>query len=250
MRSFNKVIAKLTGKRTSKLDGSSSIGEHHIQANGIVYTSILNSRDGRKNWGDIATAFVSCFQGTEDAILIFKLNEHDSADSLLNLEKDLRRFNWMKCRVIAFNGYLPDAEYQHFLDGIDYVVNASTGEGQCLPLMELMSMGTPAIAPDHTSMADYITEQNAFILPSTKYLTGWPHDPRFIYSTMAYQVPWDALRAAYERSYHVAKNDSPKYQAMSHAAHKHLEEHCSTRVAVDALNEVLQHVFTTRDQNP
>jgi glycosyltransferase involved in cell wall biosynthesis len=220
---------------------------HHIQAKGIIYTSILNSRDGRKNWGDIATAFVSAFQDVEDAVLIFKLNERDSALAYFNLERDLRRFTWMKCRVIAFNGYLPDDDYQRFLDGIDYVVNASTGEGQCLPLMELMSMGTPAIAPDHTSMADYITPENAFILPSNKFLTGWPHDPRFIYSTTAFQVPWEELRKAYDRSYRTAKFNPEDYRAMSRAATVQLEQHCSLHVAISRINEVLMR---TQSQLP
>lgn len=248
-RSMQKLMARLTG-RPFPAPQETAIAptqeppaideEHHIQAKGIVFASILNSRDGRKNWGDLATAFASRFQDVEDAVLIFKLNENDSAESMLNLERDLRRFVWLKCRVIAFNGYLSDDDYQRFLDGIDYVVNASTGEGQCLPLMELMAMGTPAIAPDHTSMADYITPDNAFILPSTRFLTGWPHDPRFIYSTTAFRVPWDALRDAYGNAYQLAKTDPSAYQRMSSSATAQLESHSSKRVVLTALRQVLE----------
>lgn len=214
---------------------------YHIQAKGIVYASILNSRDGRKNWGDLATAFVAAFQNCEDAVLVFKLNENDSTESLLNLKNDLKRFVWMKCRVIAFNGYLGDDEFQRFLDGIDYVVNASTGEGQCLPLMELMSMGTPAIAPNHTSMADYITTENAFILPSSQYLTGWPHDPRFIYSTKAFRVAWDCLRDTYYESYILARDNPKKYQSMSLAATHQLKLHNSLEIVRDSIKQVIAH---------
>lgn len=249
-RSLQKLMARLTG-RPLPVPQAAAVEpqpehpaaleqEQHIQAEGVVFASILNSRDGRKNWGDLATAFASCFQNVEDAVLIFKLNENDSAESMLNLERDLRRFVWLKCRVIAFNGYLSDDDYQRFLDGIDYVVNASTGEGQCLPLMELMAMGTPAIAPDHTSMADYITPENAFILPSTRFLTGWPHDPRFIYSTTAFRVPWDALRDAYGNAYELAKTDPNTYQRMSRMATEQLEKHSSHRVVVTALRQVLK----------
>jgi len=247
-RSLQKLMARLTGRPIPAMQVPTAEPppeppvieqEHHIQAKGVVFASILNSRDGRKNWGDLATAFASRFQDVEDAVLIFKLNENDSAESMLNLERDLRRFVWLKCRIIAFNGYLSDDDYQRFLDGIDYVVNASTGEGQCLPLMELMAMGTPAIAPDHTSMADYITPDNAFILPSTRFLTGWPHDPRFIYSTTAFRVPWDALRDTYGAAYECAKTDPLKYQAMSYAATIQLEKHCSMNVAKSRIREVL-----------
>ncbi|HET8869720.1 MAG TPA: glycosyltransferase, partial [Aquabacterium sp.] len=165
-RSVQKLLAKFRIIRPASSSAALSVpkpDEHHIQAKGVIFASILNSRDGRKNWGDLATAFAAQFQNVDDAVLVFKLNEKDSTEPLKNLETDLRRFVWLKCRVIAFNGYLEDDDYQRFLDGIDYVVNASTGEGQCLPLMELMAMGTPAIAPDHTSMADYVTQQNAFV---------------------------------------------------------------------------------------
>lgn len=238
-RSLQKLISRITRKPLDTYTSSPYSGAHHVRAKGVIYTSILNPRDGRKNWGDIGTAFVSCFQNNPDAVLIFKLNEHNSADSLYNLSKDLGRFTWMKCRVIAFNGYLADADYQNFLDSTDYVVNASTGEGQCLPLMELMSMGVPAIAPDHTSMADYITPQNAFILPSSKYLTCWPHDPRFLYSTKAFRVPWESLVAAYDQSYKTARHDIAAYQSMSNAARSKLESHCSQRVVLNSLNAVM-----------
>lgn len=262
-RSLQKLIARLTGRPFPAVQATSEQAqpapapteqEHHIQAKGVVFASILNSRDGRKNWGDLATAFASRFQNVEDAVLVFKLNEKDSVESMLNLERDLRRFVWLKCRVIAFNGYLEDDDYQRFLDGIDYVVNASTGEGQCLPLMELMAMGTPAIAPDHTSMADYITSDNAFILPSTRFLTGWPHDPRFIYSTTAFRVPWDVLRDTYGLAYECAKQDPFKYQKMSQAATTQLKQHCSISVAQSSISEILdrymRHTAETKDSAP
>lgn len=235
-RSLQKFLARITGRPMPLPRG---VADFHIVAKGVVFATILNSRDGRKNWGDMATSFVSQFQDVEDAVLIFKFNEADSSEAFAALHRELRRFIWMKCRVIAFNGYLEDADFQRFLDGIDYVVNASTGEGQCLPLMELMAMGAPAVAPDHTSMADYITPENAFILPSNTIIAGWPHDPRYIYSTTAFKVHWDAMRDAYGRAYALAKGNPAKYQEMSRAAMNQLEKHSSTRVVTEALQAVL-----------
>lgn len=214
--------------------------ERRLSAKGVVFASVLNSRDGRKNWVDLITAFASEFQNTPDAVLIFKLNDPDSHRSFMDLEHELKRFIWLKCRIIAFNGYLPDDDYKRFLSSVDYIVNASSGEGQCLPLMELMSMGTPAIAPDHTSMADYINSDNAVILPSTQYLSGWPHDPRYVYSTLAYKTPWDALRDSYGVAYEIAKNDHATYQRMSQNAAAQLENHCSSDRALDLLIQALR----------
>lgn len=256
-RSLQKFLARLRGQSLAQFDPQpvqapaqpqppvQQPADHHIQARGIVYASILNPLDGRKNLWDIVTAFAACFQDVEGAVLVLKLNDADGMSTFAGMEFQLRKFTWLKCRIIAFNGYLEDDNYEQFLGGIDYVVNASTGEGQCLPLMELMSMGTPAIAPAHTSMADYITPDNAFILPSTRYLTRWPQDPSAAYTTLAFNVPWDALRDSYKRSFDVARSDDPQaYQYMSVAAMRQLEKHCSERVVLQALSDALQHQQT------
>lgn len=252
-RSLEKFLARLSGKSRTVAVLSEPAPpppppappaptdriERRLSVTGVVFASVLNSRDGRKNWVDLITAFASKFQNTPDAVLIFKLNDPDSHRSFMDLEHELKRFLWLKCRIIAFNGYIPDDDYKRFLSGVDYVVNASSGEGQCLPLMELMSMGTPAIAPNHTSMADYINTDNALVLPSTQYLSGWPHDPRYIYSTHAYKTPWDALRETYGVAYEVAKNDHGRYHRMSQNAAEQLEHHCSTSHALALLKQAL-----------
>jgi glycosyltransferase involved in cell wall biosynthesis len=212
---------------------------HHLHAKGVVYASILNPSDARKNWCDIVTGFVSAFQNVEDAVLVLKLNELDSTNTFIHMTFMLKKFMWMKCKIYIFNGYLEDHDYDQFLDGIDYVVNFSTGEGQCLPLMELMSMGVPAISPDHTSMADYVTPENAYILPSFKTLSSWPHDSRLAFSTLSCQVSWEALRNAYTESYQRAKLHPSAYQVMSRAAMQGLAQHCSLKVATSTLAQVL-----------
>lgn len=218
---------------------SHSLPLRHMQAQGVVYASILNPSDARKNWCDIVTGFVAAFQNVEDAVLVLKLNELDSTNTFIHLTFMLKKFMWMKCKIYIFNGYLEDHDYDQFLDGIDYVVNFSTGEGQCLPLMELMSMGVPAISPDHTSMADYITPDNAYILPSFKTLSSWPHDDRRAFSTLSCQVSWEALRDAYLSSYQRVRNQPVEYQRMSQAAMQQLETHCSLKVATTALQQVI-----------
>lgn len=248
-RSLQKLMARLTGARLDVQPPLQEAAvappapqEHHVLAKGIVYASILNPRDSRKNLWDMLSAFVYRFQNDANAILVLKLNENDSTSTFGGLESELSRFIWMKCRVVAFNGYLEDEDYDCFMSGIDYVVNASTGEGLCLPLMELMSMGTPAIAPDHTSMADYITRDNAFVLPSTRFIASWPHDPDFAYTTHAYKVPWDAILDAYDKSYAMACQQPLAYGAMSRAAVAQLEHHCSANAVRKVLMDVMQSV--------
>ncbi|PNA31995.1 glycosyltransferase, partial [Pseudomonas sp. MPR-AND1A] len=80
--------------------------------------------------------------------------------------------------VVVMHGYLDDPQYARLYEAASYYVNASRCEGLCLPLMEFMACGKPAIAPNHTAMKDYIDDSVAFIVRSSEELTIWPQDTR------------------------------------------------------------------------
>lgn len=208
---------------------------HHLQLNGTVYASILNPRDSRKNWVDMTSAFVGAFRDRTDVTLLLKFNEHSSDDSFSQLEFLLRRNLPMKCRVIAFNGYLDDENFSSFLASINYVVNASSGEGQCLPLMELMSMGTPALAPLNTSMEDYVTPDNAFIVRSELEPAIWPQDTRAMVRGHQYRISWQSLCEAFQQSKDVIDTQPARYAAMGRQAREVLKQHCSHAIAVERM---------------
>jgi glycosyltransferase involved in cell wall biosynthesis len=212
---------------------------HHLQLNGTVYASILNPRDSRKNWVDMTSAFVGAFRERTDVTLLLKFNEHSSDDSFSQLEFLLRRNLPMKCRVIAFNGYLDDKNFSSFLGSINYVVNASSGEGQCLPLMELMSMGTPALAPLNTSMEDYVTSDNAFIVRSELEPAIWPQDTRAMVRGHQYRISWQSLCEAFQLSKHVIDTQPERYAAMGRQAREVLKQHCSHAIAVERMRGFL-----------
>ena len=50
----------------------------------------------------------------------------------------------------------------------DVYINASRGEGWCLPLTTAMGMGKTIISGKHTATKDYITYNNAYNVPHTK----------------------------------------------------------------------------------
>ena len=118
---------------------------------GVVYTAVLNPRDDRKHWQDIVRAFCSSLREHDDATLVLKLIGSMDAGygPLAALLARLRPF---RCRVVATDAYLSGGLYERLARASTYAVNAASGEGQCLPLMEFMSCGTPAIAPCHTGM--------------------------------------------------------------------------------------------------
>ncbi len=216
------------------------LGSRDIDLEGIVYTTVLNPNDGRKNWHDIVCAFCIAFRNTSDATLVLKLIQRDSENMLLDLIHRLYQLSPFSCRVLVIDGYLDEENYAKLIQGSSYAVNASHGEGQCLPLMEFMSAGKPAIAPLHTGMKDYLNAEVAFLVDCSREAALFPHDPRAAYRTQRYRINWESLKQAFSDSYHVAKSDLVKYQRMSQAAVKQLQEHCSAESVKSSLLSFLE----------
>jgi len=211
-----------------------------LQLDGVVYTSVFNPYDGRKNWKDMISAFCTTFREVSDATLVLKLTHHDIANALTDMLHHLYKNQFYQCRIVLIHGYLADTDYEALVQATSYVVNSSYGEGQCLPLMEFMSCGKPAIAPVNTAMADYVSGDNAFLVDFTEELTAWPHDPRAAYRTLRYMTDWDSLCVAYRDSYAVAKNDPQRYAAMSAAAVQSLQRFCSQASTEQRLRAFLE----------
>ncbi len=220
--------------------------DHELLLEGVIYTSVFNPYDGRKNWKDMISAFCTTFRDVPDATLVLKLTHHDIADALNDMLHHVYKNQSYQCRIVLIHGYLADVDYERLVEATSYVVNCSYGEGQCLPLMEFMSCGKPAIAPLNTAMADYVDSENAFIVDSTDELTAWPHDPRVAYRTLRYVTDWDSLCSAYRASYDVAKHDVERYERMSaHAVHR-LKGFCSQASAELRLKAFLEQLLEHR----
>ena len=215
-------------------------GECSVELSGVVFTALFNPYDGRKNWVDMLTAFCAAFRDNPDATLLFKLGHHEYQAALNGMLMCIARLPKFKCRIVMLHGYLEKAEFDNLIKASTFVVNASHGEGQCLPLMELMSCGKPAIAPRHSAMLDYINEDVAFIVDSWLDATAWPHDPRLAYRTCRHQLDWASLVEAYRAAYHCARHEPERYLAMASAAIERLRTHCSRDVAKQRLVQFLQ----------
>ena len=186
-----------------------------LELEGVVYTSILNPQDGRKNWEDLVTAFCWAFRNDENATLVLKMTHHKLATFLGKLLLLYSQMSPFKCRVVAIHGFLSSEQFQQLIDRSHFVVNSSHCEGQCLPLMEFMGQGVPAVAPDHTAMADYVTVENTFIVKSSLYPTFWPLDERKAIRTLCYRIDWHTLMESFKDSFKVAITNEEIYQSMS-----------------------------------
>lgn len=210
-----------------------------IELNGVVFTTVFNPYDGRKNWQDMLTAFCIALQDKPDATLIFKLTHceyHSAVTAMLKCMAQLPPFD---CRIVIMQGYLSDEDYKSLMLSTSFVVNASYGEGQCIPLMEFLSCGKPAIAPSHSGMSDYIDEKIAFVVKSWWDASAWPHDPRLACRTRRRQIDWESISAAFEDAYLLYKTKPKQYQEMSQHAIARMQQHCSRATTINKLRPVL-----------
>lgn len=207
---------------------------------GVVYTAIITAADGRKNWEDMLTAFGWAFRDVEDATLVLKVGGPDLLWEHHKMLMLLTKLSPMKCRVVVLHGYLDDADYSQLIGATTYYVNASLCEGLCMPLLEFLCCGVPALAPGHTSMADYIDPDLAFVIDSIDGEPAlWPHGDYQIYRSSRHRIHWHSLMEAYRQSYQVAKNDPARYAAMSASALKQMENYCSIDTVARSLREFI-----------
>ncbi|MEM9704520.1 MAG: glycosyltransferase [Pseudomonadota bacterium] len=209
---------------------------------GVVYTSIFNPLDGRKNWRDMVSAFIWAHKKNADATLIIKAPNLDEADFIVPLTDFMKRFLPFDCRVLVLKGFLDNEKYRTLLDATSFYVNTSFGEGQCLPLMEYLSAGVPAIAPATTALGDYMTPEMSFVVEAHAEPSAWQHDPRLSYRALRYRVDWLGLVEAFEKSYNLAKSDVEGWRALGRAAAQRLEGHASLAVAEKRMRAFLSEV--------
>jgi glycosyltransferase involved in cell wall biosynthesis len=212
--------------------------EIEISLSGVIYTSVFNPNDGRKNWEDMLTGFCYTFRNEVNATLLLKLSYQDAEVAFNLIFSKMKLLMPFACRIVLIQGYVDDESYLRLLNRTNYIVNTANGEGQCLPLMEYMSAGVPAIAPCHSAMLDYINDKNAFIIESSQEWTHWPHDPRHVNRTYRSNISWQSLCEQFRRSFDVMIDDRDTYDNMSRAASNSLFDYCSTETVEKALLEI------------
>lgn len=97
---------------------------------------------------------------------------------------------------------LTDRDMHKMYASVDAYVTTSRGEGFCLPAVEAMMCGKPVMAIGETSFKDFLTEENAYILPSftvpvfNMYNINW-YSPEYRW----FQVQFDKYIETLERLY-------------------------------------------------
>ena len=209
---------------------------------GLVYLSILNTSDQRKNHSDLLKAFLLAFRDRGDVTLVLKLttNRHREHEEVEALKREYRALGLAhRCRVVVITEFLDPAALAELLRVTTFYVNASHAEGACLPLMEALAGGRPAVAPDHTAMADYMDGSVGFVIRSDPEPTFWPHDPERRIETFRHRLLWSSLRDALLDSAEVAEHDPARYAALSDAARLRMAGYAGRDAAAEALRGAL-----------
>ncbi|MEH6590844.1 MAG: glycosyltransferase [Halioglobus sp.] len=213
-----------------------------IAPDSVVFTTVFNPIDGRKNWPDILKAFVFALRNEPRAVLLAKVTHSELSPFIRDLSSYFEGLGPFKCRIVFLHGFLNDEDFKKLISATHYTVNAAHGEGQCLPLMEFMSSGVPAIAPNHSAMADYITTDNAFVIDSAIEPAVWPDDPRLLYKTTRFRIDWESMYNGFVEGFELVVSGDDRYQKMCDAAVASQKNYCSLEQAGPKMREFLSTI--------
>jgi len=189
-----------------------------LNLDGVVYTSIFNPADGRKNWEDMITAFLYALRDCDDATLVLKLITSDAA-AINHVLGFYRRLNFShRCRLVLIPDFLSNDDMMQLTQASTYYLTTTRAEGNCLPLMDYLAAGRPGISPSHTAIGDYFGADVGFVVESHPEPCAWPQDTRHRWRSSWHRLVWPSLVEQIRRSYDIAKNDPVAYEALASAA--------------------------------
>jgi glycosyltransferase involved in cell wall biosynthesis len=217
-----------------------------LELSGVVYVSIFSPRDGRKNWQDLLTGFVSALHDRPDATLVVKLitRERDMVERVLDFYRGVGLAH--RCRVVFITDYLPDEQMLALVRASTYYLTTTRAEGNCLPLMNYLAAGRPGISPRHTAIGDYFDEDIGLTLPWHPEPAIWPQDKRGRIKTTWARLDWPALVERLRESYFLARQDQAAYEARAEQGRQRMRQRASIESVWTQLRAALEHLETIR----
>jgi glycosyltransferase involved in cell wall biosynthesis len=205
-----------------------------LDLTGVVYTTIFNPFDGRKNWGDMLSGFLLALGDRADATLVLKLVVSPSqAPAALHEVLSYYRGTGLthRCQLVIVTAYLSDSQMLELARASTYYLNTSRAEGSCLPLQDFLAAGRPAVAPANTGMADALDERHAFLIASHPEPTCWPQDTTWRTTTTWHRLVWQSLYEQLRVSYAVARENPRRYAVLA----EHGRDHMSRLTSFEAV---------------
>jgi hypothetical protein len=223
-RISNSSAMQLPYPRTDKLNLS-----------GIVYTSIFNPDDGRKNWCDLVNGLLLGVGEREDVTLVFKLitKRREAAELFVNYIQD--RQLPRRCKVAVVVDFLSDSQLHQLAAASTFYVQTTRAEGNCLPLMNYLGAGRPGISPRHSAIADYFNDDYGWTIDSFPEPAAWPHDPQYRLRTSWGRIVFPSIVEQVAKSYELVTTQPHAYRTLAEACRSHMRQWASP----DAVRERL-----------
>lgn len=200
---------------------------------------ILNPHDIRKNFGNLVTAFVKFRETNPDAVLILKMT---AKGELAKLQETAFRREFPAFPETNFDNVyfiperLSDSKLQLLMNSCQNYVSPSRAEGQNLPLCEAMLSGMLCIAPDHTSMGDYVTEDSAIVLESNPWIIDeTTHKYSEFWGFSWYNVGEQAILDALNKSTLLTSEEK---NAMIDKAKQNVSDFCSPEAVLEKWQQI------------
>jgi glycosyltransferase involved in cell wall biosynthesis len=169
--------------------------------------SMFNPADWRKNVGNMLSAFALFQRDKPGAVLLLKLivdNEVYRLDNALTLLDRYCRTEDVGQNVFVITKLLPANILTALYQFADFYVCTSHCEGLGMPIIEAMGHGTIPCAVNNTAMADYINDENSFVVPSVpepaRLETNSAMNPNLTWHTASVTSIARALERAYRSS--------------------------------------------------
>ncbi|HUY90949.1 MAG TPA: hypothetical protein VMV10_19590 [Pirellulales bacterium] len=220
LRLSKALVSAKNAARNAWLEGEIELppAETKVELSGVVYTSILNPDDNRKNWEDLLSAFLLATRDREDATLVVKLVTSHAAPVREMLGYYYKLGISHRSKLVLITSYLSDEQMRTLAEASAYYITSTRAEGACLPLQDFLAGGRPGVAPRHTAIADYFDDRLGFVVDSHPEPCPWPQDNSGRLHTSWHRIVWSSLREQIEASYEAAVNDRPQYRNLSREA--------------------------------
>lgn len=198
-----------------------------------TYLTIINPWDKRKNIEDVITSFVKFSSKYKQALLIIKLVIDNQGTRLFNINEILaKKIKLKSSNIIFISQNLTDNQMSALMQSVDYYYCMSKAEGQNLPLIEAMSVGTVPVSITHTAMADYIQEDNAFTIKSKVESTPLDSNASRNSNLCWYKPEIQSAIKALETSYQASNSE---YKLKSYNCIKIVDSLYSDRAVLDKI---------------
>jgi hypothetical protein len=209
------------------------------ELSGIVYTSVFNPEDGRKNWTDLLTAFLYALGDREDATLVLKLVTKNAQAVEQVIKFYQGRDIPHRCKVVVIGDFLAEKQMYQLAEASTYYLQTTKAEGNCLPLMNYLAAGRPGISPNHSAMSDYFDDSVGFVIESHPEPSAWPHDTRLRSRSTWGRLVWPSIVEQIQQSYHLVKDHPEQYLSLASRCRSQMHTWAGNEAVWGRLREAL-----------